>query len=509
MNTVKDLRQALSDEVRRLQPPAGLETRVLQQALRSSGTAVKTHRAQRRGDVRSWEPTRRTEVAAGIAAVLLAAIVIGTFAFIRLNTHPVPTPGRTPHIQIKAPGAAVCSSGCAVGPLLFISADVGWLAEQLTPDTTSSACNPVCPTTSVIFRTDDGGFHWKAQLTWAGWAQAILASPDGSEVLVVPQYDQGALLHHSTDGGVHWTSFGLPMGTKPAMQTICKLGHCSQQSITGQLDFVNPHEGWALSQEATFTVADLFHTTDSGAHWNLTRIDIKASLGVDVARGLTDPYGNVDHSLYGQLVFSDSANGWFLPEPSWNIYLTHDGGTTWRLQSIPRPLRIQPDTTAFIDQVRLFSNHKDGVLSLQVSNPGQSGQTGGKSAPYRYTYTTSDGGDHWSNPTYPPSVQILQAGVQVPGFLDVNIDFIDTTHWVGWPRPFGLVREPLAGFMHTSDAGQHWSVLPAISVSVGNWFEFLDPSRGWTLGGGPAGISLYETIDGGVSWTSLSLPELD
>jgi photosystem II stability/assembly factor-like uncharacterized protein len=66
----------------------------------------------------------------------------------------------------------------------------------------------------------------------------------------------------------------------------------------------------------------------------------------------------------------------------------------------------------------------------------------------------------------------------------------------------------LAGFMHTSDAGQHWNVLPANSVQVVEWFEFLDPSRGWALAGESAGVSLYETTDGGATWTSLSLPEL-
>jgi hypothetical protein len=446
------------------------------------------------------------QLVAGVVAVVLAVVAVAAF----FATHHLlsPTPARTPHFQIKAPGAAVCNSNCSVGPLLLVSANMGWLAEQLTPDTSSPACNPVCPTTSVIFRTDDGGFHWRAQLSWLGWAQEILASPDGREVLVVPEADQGAALHHSTDGGVHWTSFDLPAGVGQAMQTICKFGGCHQQSIAEQLYFLNPREGWVLSQEATFTTADLFHTTDSGAHWTLTRVDIKAAFGVDVATGLTDPNGNVDHSLPGQLVFADSATGWFLPVASWDTHVTHDGGTTWRLQSVPRPIGVQPDTTAYIDDVRLFSNHKDGVLSLRVRIPGQGGPPGVETSPYRYTYTTSDGGDHWSNPTHPPSVQILQSGLLGPGFLDVNIDFIDATHWVGWPQPPGLGPAALAGFMHTSDAGQHWNVLPANSVQVVEWFEFLDPSRGWALAGESAGVSLYETTDGGATWTSLSLPEL-
>jgi hypothetical protein len=88
VNTVEDLRQVLSDDVRRLQPPAGLETRVLQRALKRSGAVVLVHRAERRNALPSWEPTRRTELAAGIAAILLAAIVIGSFAYIRAAIRP-------------------------------------------------------------------------------------------------------------------------------------------------------------------------------------------------------------------------------------------------------------------------------------------------------------------------------------------------------------------------------------------------------------------------------------
>jgi hypothetical protein len=88
VNTVNDLRLALSDDVRRLQPPAGLEARVLQQALQGSRDVVSAHRAELPNVVPLWEPRRRGELAAGIAAILLAAIVIGSFAYIRAATRP-------------------------------------------------------------------------------------------------------------------------------------------------------------------------------------------------------------------------------------------------------------------------------------------------------------------------------------------------------------------------------------------------------------------------------------
>jgi hypothetical protein len=115
VSTVKDLHQALSDEVKRLEPPAGLEARVLQQALRSSAAVVPAHRAERRGAVRSWEPKRSMELAAGIATVALAAIVIGTFAYIRLAARPHTV---APPITTASPSPSV------PGPILTLPLNV-------------------------------------------------------------------------------------------------------------------------------------------------------------------------------------------------------------------------------------------------------------------------------------------------------------------------------------------------------------------------------------------------
>jgi photosystem II stability/assembly factor-like uncharacterized protein len=294
------------------------------------------------------------------------------------------------------------------------------------------------------------------------------------ELLVETQPGQGAELHHSTDGGAHWTSFSLP----------------TSSANIDQVYFDSVRDGWVLSSEPTPTVGDVFHTTDGGAHWNLKRIAIDLAFGLDLAQG-------------GRVVFSDSASGWYLALATWDIYTTQDGGATWRLQSIPRPIGVPSDWTAFVDQVHVFDNRVDGVLSLHVRYPGQIGPAAYQLAPYRYVYTTSDGGGHWSNPTHPPSVDVREVGLSGPAFDDVSIAFIDATHWVGWPEPSALGAPLNAGFMHTSDAGKHWDVLPASSLQVGNWFEFLNPMTGWAVG---ADAFLYKTTDGGATWTSVSLP---
>lgn len=443
-----------------------------------------------RGRLRLGLPRAAPQFVAGVLLVCLALAAVAIF----VATHrvPVPTPVHTPPLQITSPGAIGCSTSCRVRPLVFVSAKVGWLIENRGQD--AGACSPSCPTGSVILSTRDGGLHWTSQLSSNSWSQEILASPDGMELMVVPSPGLGATLHHSTDGGVHWTSSDLP----------------TQKTVSDQLYFFNPHEGWLSSLEPTSSVVDVFHTIDSGAHWNLIRIDTKAKFGLDF---------EVFTDLLQTLFFTDSATGWFQPAPSWSAYVTHDGGATWRMQSIPRPNGVQADWTAWVDQIYLFPNGMDGVLSMHVRHPGLIGPAGPQSAPYRYVYTTSDSGDHWSNPTYPPAVDVPGAAPSGPSFVDVNIAFIDATHWVGWPQPTPIGAEPIASFMHTSDAGRHWDVLTASSLQTVQSFDFLDPLRGWVVGAqgsvsygtgiaAQTGLSLYVTTDGGSSWTPLKVPGL-
>lgn len=152
MNTVNDLRQALSNEVRRLQPPAGLEMRVLKQALQRSGAVVPAHRAERGTAVPSWEPKRRMELAAGIAAVALAAIVIGTFAYIRLNTRP--------H-AVAPPITSASPSPPALRP----------------PPALTQPLN-VDPAMPVILFIDPGNSHQIDGMTWDGRSGKLAQVPN-------------------------------------------------------------------------------------------------------------------------------------------------------------------------------------------------------------------------------------------------------------------------------------------------------------------------------------------
>ncbi len=357
-----------------------------------------------------------------------------------------------------------------------------------------------------LYRTDDGGKHWLAQLSWDySGANKIKVSLGGSEVLIITRWGwEGPALFHSADGGSHWTSLGFPLSAQQAAavaatppQKQCKAtilcGEWPGYFPTGQIFFLNPREGWVLSQEPTFRVADLFHTTDSGAHWALsTRIDINAQFHQDTVAGRTTqlptplPSGKggvlpVDHELHGQLAFQDSSAGWFIPDydfypaMSLSVFRTLDGGASWKIQTIEPPQGINLSNAAIVG-VKFFNN-RQGVLELNRNLSGQG-----------YVYTTSDGGTGWSHPN------------PVPTDLGAaSIGFIDAQDWVAWSSAGDV--------MGTSDGGQHWKVvgppLPAPGWQRGV-FDFVDPSHGWVY----TGYYLFGTTDGGVHWVMVTLPNI-
>ncbi len=475
MNTVNDLRQALSEEMSRLQPPAGLETRVLQQALRSPAAGVPAYGERERG-VRYR--TARTELVAGIAAVLLAAIVIGTFAYIRASTHPQPVAppkhevATSQAIPVNPPTVMDCPANCSTGALTFASPNVIWAIVE-----------PSAPGPANIYRSNDGGQSWRAQASW--WYNPVpfsaiehmTVTPDGKEALfVAPEWT----VLHTSDGGAHWSAFELPQaGQNQGLQTY----------------FLNPREGWLVSPDPTPQVDDLFHTTDSGAHWILAG-HVATSTAFDL--------------LHGQLVFQSSSAGWFVPAYTGNpliaqtVYRTVDGGRTWHpttLGPLPvtteqnKPNSVIPVHAAFAN-VRFF-NDGDGVIELQSVADCGGGPNYAQFSCSTYdfygpmaVYTTSDGGTNWSGPRLIPSAKAL--------------DFIDANHWVESGGAASLAR--------TSDAGKSWENVKPVFDNVParnpqpnlQLIQFVDPSDGLAWVTCPS--ILVRTSDGGGHWAPVSVP---
>lgn len=386
--------------------------------------------------------------------------------------------------------------GCMASSVLEFSAPMtGW--------TTVGSVASEGPTD--LYRTDDAGATWHAMSGWDySRGEEILSGSSGTELLIITDWGwQGPALFHSGDGGSTWSSEGFPLTQAQAAAvggtpvTNCKSAHflCSRDPAyfpSGEIYFANPHDGWVLTQEPSYSVADLFHTTDSGAHWALSsRIDLKTQFGLDLGAGIPVtlptplPPGKgggalpPNHLLTGQLLFQNSSDGWFLNLPF--IYRTTDGGRTWsqvQLASIPG-VNV---ADIFVKNFQFFDG-QNGVIELYASQPGIS--------PTLLSRTV-DGGNSWSAPAEIQAGSSRSFGV---------IDFIDAQAW--------MVRNGNGELMRTLDAGVHWETLVADGLANGPFgvpgtLDFVDRLHGWCYAG-----SLYATNDGGLHWRQVTLPRSD
>ena len=155
---------------------------------------------------------------------------------------------------------------------------------------------------------------------------------------------------------------------------------------------------------------------------------------------------------------------------------THTGGLTWEDITPLGPTDMAILAVEFLDPSYgwLMSgqwNETEATVQLHLSR-------------------TSNGGHSWI--TQP----MLDPGhTGIPD--EISMDFIDSlTGWV-------VVKQQTSSnasdglLFHTNDGGDTWTQL---TLPSGNPVQFVTLTHGWTLAG-PGRDKLFETIDGGLSWT--------
>ena len=436
------------------------------------------------------EPQRRSPVpvlALTAALVLIAAAVLGARAAHLLSFSTVANP---------SDGLRPPSASYSIVDNQFVSATTGWILIQM--HTTSGPL--------VLLKTSDGGVHWVEQFRYTGQGSidSIQFAPNGRD---------GSMIW--TEGGIALVSPGQPL---PAAQSIVRKtyvthdsgNHWILASVTSQpnppksspqpayfpgqtLYLPDGSEGWQL-QIPNNRTADtrLMHTTDAGATW--TRI---ATLPAPIAEG--------------QLSFIDSRTGFLtftanrtfawdaqgLPLPSIArsvlLYITHDGGVSWKAAVLQLPAAAtSPTTVTGLGQPVMLDTAR-GLLPLQVSAapspPKGSGAPTPGPAPASFVLKTVDGGDHWGSLT------------QVSGTpSDGNLLFMSFDHWLTGSG--GLLSE-------TTDGGKTWSaprrvLANGLDLSLASW-DYIAPNVIWAQVG--AG-SLVRSIDGGQHWTAVTPPQV-
>lgn len=424
-----------------------------------------------------------------IAAVLVVGLLVGTFVMIRASVHH----GTTVSVPIATP----THQYLGVTDLYMTSNTTGWVLGEGVPDP------------FLVLRTTDGAMNWQdvspqgeehsyyspGKVAFFGTSTMWMAQ----DVMATPTSQQGpATIFHTTNGGNTWH--------KTTIQT-------HSYSINS-LTFNNAQEGWLLTEFEPLllknvpqpaSLLELFHTTDGGTTWSR----------LPDTSFTSDP---LFKEIGGTAVtFVNATTGWLTGSVHLKsrFFSTHDGGHTWQPQQLPVPAGSQ----AIPDGLNLpqFFTPDDGILTGYYNN-----------SSVIATYVTHNGGKSWESSALSSLPQAVSASSDslfpTPtatssnsgkrdffGFIADSCVFHDVTH-----GEVQFLDNDYIRLYATNDGGQHWTQLssfqfPLISVYS---LHFITTNTGWllsddTIPGNVPGkrpetrTSIYETTDGGRTWTKI------
>jgi photosystem II stability/assembly factor-like uncharacterized protein len=284
-----------------------------------------------------------------------------------------------------------------------------------------------------------------------------------------------SLVFHTTDSGKSWQKTVLQTNGKQVRYLV----------------FINATDGWLMtgSESATHVVTgpekedqeDLFHTTDGGKTWVkiLEARSAQASLFTDVyIEGMS--FADTTTGVITGVTISRT--------PTTVLFVTHDGGTTWQQQNLPTIPGLR-QTPKQIGKAQFFTP-KEGLIGATFNN----GED-------MIVYTTRDAGFTWqSSPVLHRKSASLQPSSQSFGIPQ----FIDMQHgWLAGSDPV---------LYTTTDGGQHWTqVYPGKDHSLNSLgiLDFVSAQTAWSIRylsdqkTHAQTTVLYKTSDGGPTWTQV------
>jgi photosystem II stability/assembly factor-like uncharacterized protein len=360
----------------------------------------------------------------------------------------------TPAEQQSTAGHIVTTATGSRGSVFFVSDQVGWVFT-IPPDGLRT----------VVFRTGDGGRHWRVWGIVPTLASALLGFSANEVVLQghgCPAHCDQVGMVRSGDGA-HWSFATTPTGDLPFFLPDLQHGWVFGFVPEPPCDACLPQGKGG--PPAPPSPSALWYTADGGVSW---RMQMKGNFG---DAGGSPTFWNTDDGL---LVQPPAGGG--SAEVMWS---THDGGVTWhRLTfSFPPPLSSQAFVTA--SQLTIFDQAR-GLLALRAAD--YHPQT------TLYVSETSDAGKTWSTPR--DMTSCLECSGQV--------FYLDSRHWLAYDKSFFI----------TSDAGATWHpTAPTITAKNMSAVEVLRLAPGTAIALEP-GVIASMTTDWGAHWRAVGLPQI-
>ena len=318
--------------------------------------------------------------------------------------------------------------------------------------------------------TDNGGKNWQSIAPAVAGSNnldaAFFLDADRGWVVTSGQDSGGTSVEVAitADGGRTWST-----------QSLSSLPGADLEPYSGvaSIDFVDAVHGWVmlrLASSANFSRNVLFRTSDGGQNWS---------------RLPGPPLGDL-------VRFVTPVDGWLAGNPETShLYVTRDGGLTWKERSVELPESLQPGEPVY--DLPTFQNKQAGVLPVTV--PG--------TPSWLALYRTEDGGETWQFSTAHELASGLGPGTRAPCSIIDSEPLLPST------------QETLTLSYRLSQINAAMVSGKPVKLSVIR-MDFYDITQGWLLAVGECAsttqcsqqIKLLATADGG--WTISDItPELD
>ena len=377
------------------------------------------------------------------------------------NTAASPTNTVIPPTETSVPGQAV-----AISQIHMLDQTNGW------GWTSASQAD----STSRILRTQDGGATWSDVSPQGQTLTPYFSTFLDAQTAWIALFNSAAnanTLVRTNDGGKTWVS--LP-----------------QKDVeNASYQFTTSNDGVAESAGvgAGNLYLNLYDTHDGGASWSPILITAPTP-----ETGL--PAGTVHLcNICGDGLYYDPARvvityGDLASNPGGFVRLSvsTDLGQHWKDLKLPLPDQKYADGLVAPKSPSFFGS--EGLMPVSI---GKYAADGSLAYSVLALYASHDGGQSWS---------------QAPAILENSAGFFDTVQILSPQDAFVRCGKNLCS---THDGAQSWLTLPASldfdinsSGSYVSQFEFINPTTGWAVVTDGTSYGLWNSTDGGATWTKLS-----